>query len=167
MIPSRFQFYCQHVLPLVYDESLSYYEVLCKLGEYIKDLTKDISSMEELVVALQSDYNELNAAFGNFQSETNLKFTSIKDQLEADYNDLQDQINALKSGLTPGQSAFMTQWLQQNLASFIPSIVKYVVFGLDNQGYFVAYIPPSWDFIEFGTVEETNSPLFGHLTLNW
>lgn len=29
----EFRFWCQKVLPLVYDDSLSYYEVLCKLGD--------------------------------------------------------------------------------------------------------------------------------------
>ena len=33
-IPSKvdgFRFWCQKVLPLVYDDSLSYYEILCKV----------------------------------------------------------------------------------------------------------------------------------------
>ena len=32
---SNFRFWCQKVLPLVYDDSLSYYEVLCKIVKYI------------------------------------------------------------------------------------------------------------------------------------
>ena len=34
----RFRFWCQKVLPLVYDNSLSYYELLCKVVKYINDL---------------------------------------------------------------------------------------------------------------------------------
>lgn len=30
--------WCYKVLPLVYDESLSYYEILCKVVKYINDL---------------------------------------------------------------------------------------------------------------------------------
>lgn len=33
-----FRFWCYKVLPLVYDDSLSYYEVLCKVVKYINDL---------------------------------------------------------------------------------------------------------------------------------
>lgn len=33
-----FRFWCQKVLPLVYDDSLSYYEVLCKVVDYINNL---------------------------------------------------------------------------------------------------------------------------------
>lgn len=34
----HFSFWCQSVLPLVYDDSLSYYEVLCKVVTYINNL---------------------------------------------------------------------------------------------------------------------------------
>lgn len=34
----HFRFWCYKVLPLVYDNSLSYYEVLCKVVKYINDL---------------------------------------------------------------------------------------------------------------------------------
>ena len=33
----NFRGWCQKVLPLVYDDSLSYYELLCKMIKYIKD----------------------------------------------------------------------------------------------------------------------------------
>ena len=41
-----FKFWCMKVLPLVYDDSLSYYEVLCKVVKYINDL---IASDKEIV----------------------------------------------------------------------------------------------------------------------
>lgn len=33
-----FKMWCYKVLPLVYDESLSYYEILCKVVNYINNL---------------------------------------------------------------------------------------------------------------------------------
>lgn len=49
---SEFKYWCQKVLPLVYDESLSYYEVLCKVVNYINsqihDDTQIINNIEEL-----------------------------------------------------------------------------------------------------------------------
>ena len=48
----HFKFWCQKVLPLVYDDSLSYYEVLCKVVDYINKLIDDeksiIAEIEEL-----------------------------------------------------------------------------------------------------------------------
>lgn len=48
----HFKFWCQKVLPLVYDDSLSYYEVLCKVVDYINKMIDDektiIAQIDEL-----------------------------------------------------------------------------------------------------------------------
>ena len=41
----HFNFWCQKILPLVYDDSLSYYEVLCKVVDYINKLIDDENSV--------------------------------------------------------------------------------------------------------------------------
>lgn len=57
----HFRFWCQKVLPLVYDESLSYYEVLCKVVKYINEL---IDSDKEIV----SDINDLRTELTEVQN---------------------------------------------------------------------------------------------------
>lgn len=52
---STFKFWCQKVLPLVYDESLSYYEVLCKVVDYINNIIDNQSEFATELAALQSD----------------------------------------------------------------------------------------------------------------
>lgn len=52
-----FKFWCQKVLPLVYDNSLSYYEVLCKVVKYINDL---IASDKEIIDNIDELREELN-----------------------------------------------------------------------------------------------------------
>ena len=53
----HFRFWCQSVLPLVYDDSLSYYEVLCKVVDYINkliDTDKEIfENLDELKAELK------------------------------------------------------------------------------------------------------------------
>lgn len=49
MIASIVHPYCQKVLPLVYDDSLSYYEVLCKLRVKINECIDVINSYEETI----------------------------------------------------------------------------------------------------------------------
>jgi hypothetical protein len=39
----------QKALPLVYDDSLSYYELLCKVVDYINNLTSDVNNMVNVV----------------------------------------------------------------------------------------------------------------------
>lgn len=64
-----FQFYCQHVLPLVYDQSLSYYEVLCKLQYKLNEVIES--------------QNNLNDSFQNLLNWVNTQLESYaKEQLE-------------------------------------------------------------------------------------
>lgn len=49
-----FKFWCQHVLPLVYDDSLSYYELLCKVVNYINQLLGDVSTLSTAFTQLKS-----------------------------------------------------------------------------------------------------------------
>ena len=44
---NRLAFWCQKVLPLVYDESLSYYELLCKVVKHLNDNTDAINVLIE------------------------------------------------------------------------------------------------------------------------
>ena len=44
-----FRFWCQKVIPMVYDNSLSYYEVLCKVVDYLNKVIADISEIPEYI----------------------------------------------------------------------------------------------------------------------
>lgn len=54
-----FRFWCQKVLPLVYDDSLSYYELLCKLVKYLNDALATLETMATDLTNLQALYVEL------------------------------------------------------------------------------------------------------------
>ena len=141
-----FTFWCQKVLPLVYDNSLSYYEVLCKVVEYLNQVIKQVDSNTTQIQINQKDINQLQAEMAIVQSELekvkNGKYVSL-------------YINALAS------------WIDNNLQELVGRVVKYVFFGLTDDGYFCAYIPDSWKFINFDTIIDTTSPLYGHLLLQW
>ena len=123
-----FRFWCQKVLPLVYDNSLSYYEVLCKVTDYL---------------------NKIIEGFDIQQSEI--------DQMLGDIEAIKIEL----SKIVNGDYEFIEQ--------IISKAIKTVFFGLTNSGYFVAYIPESWDDITFlttgyDTVVES-MPEYGHLVL--
>ena len=44
-----FKFWCQKVIPLVYDESLSYYETLCKIVRYLNAVIHDVNQIPEYI----------------------------------------------------------------------------------------------------------------------
>ena len=39
----KIKFWCQKILPLVYDDSLSYYELLCKIVNAINEIIESIN----------------------------------------------------------------------------------------------------------------------------
>ena len=50
-----FRMWCQKVLPLVYDDSLSYYETLCKVVDYLNNVIDATSGVIEDVEGLKKD----------------------------------------------------------------------------------------------------------------
>lgn len=50
----RLRFWCQKVLPLVYDESLSYYELLCKILKHLSETQEDVSALEQWLADLDA-----------------------------------------------------------------------------------------------------------------
>ena len=79
-IPTKvdsFRFWCQKVLPLVYDDSLSYYELLCKVVDYLNNTISDVN-------ILGTDVDNLNKAFIQLQDYVNNYFSSL---------DVQEEIN--------------------------------------------------------------------------
>lgn len=125
----HFRFWCQKVLPLVYDDSLSYYEVLCKVAKYINDLIDSDKEIVKDVEALQSEMRIVNEWIANFDDNAR----QIMEEIIENY------------------------------------IVTMVFFGLTDDGYFVAYIPESWEDITFYTTELDIflpiEPEYGHLVL--
>ena len=62
-------FWCQKVLPLVYDESLSYYEVLCKVRDKLNELIKQDEVFGEALRQLEKELAEVNQWIANFDTK--------------------------------------------------------------------------------------------------
>ena len=66
--------------------------------------------------------------------------------------ELRDLLDALASGTVPEEVATaITKWLSINAKDIVGAMIKTVWFGLTMSGYFVAYIPDSWNDIIFKT----------------
>ena len=70
-----FRYWCQKVLPLVYDDSLSYYELLGKVVNYLNVTMQDVET-------LHGDVTALNEAYTNLQNYVNNYFSSLDVQQE-------------------------------------------------------------------------------------
>jgi len=53
MYDRPFRWWVQSVMPLVFDDSLSYYEVLAKLTKYIEGLTGDVEQIEKIIGTIE------------------------------------------------------------------------------------------------------------------
>ena len=56
---NKFRFWCQKVLPLVYDDSISYYEVLGKMVVYLNQVIDNVNADTENVLTLKEAFVEL------------------------------------------------------------------------------------------------------------
>ena len=65
---NHFRFWCQKVLPLVYDDSLSYYEVLCKVVNYINNLIDTNNQIIEYVDELKAELKVVQDWIDNFDT---------------------------------------------------------------------------------------------------
>lgn len=65
----HFNFWCQKVLPLVYDESLSYYEVLCKVVDYLNKMLDDVKGVTEEYDELRKELAEIQKWIDSFSTE--------------------------------------------------------------------------------------------------
>ena len=54
----NFWFWCQKVLPLVYDDSISYYEVLCKISEYLNQVIDNVNALPDIIDEAVKEYIE-------------------------------------------------------------------------------------------------------------
>ena len=61
-----FRFWCQKVLPLVYEDSLSYYELLCKVVNCLKDVIANIDGLKVDIDNLLNAFNELQGYVNNY-----------------------------------------------------------------------------------------------------
>lgn len=78
-----FRYWCQKVLPLVYDDSLSYYELLCKVVDYLNKTMEDVDTLHGDVTNLHQAYVELQGYVNNYfnnldvQNEINNKLDEM------------------------------------------------------------------------------------------
>lgn len=103
-----FRYWCQKVLPLVYDDSLSYYELLCKVVDYLNKTMEDVET-------LHGDVTNLHTAYVELQGYVNNYFASLDVQQEI--NNKLNQM-AISGELTNLLEPFFTN-LQNNISDLI------------------------------------------------
>lgn len=135
-----FRFWCQRVLPAVYDSSLSYYELLCKVADYLNVTMKNVNALNGNSQKMQQEIEELNKLFKEFTD----------------------------SGFDSYFAARMEKWIRENGERIIKEMLGIgVFFGLTSDGYFCAYAPATWADIQFDTGAIYGTEGYGRLILRY
>ena len=142
-----FRYWCQKILPAVYDDSLSYYELLNKVVQYLNDV---IAKYNEMVDAVNTNTEDIAL-------------------LKEAVSDLEEELEKVKNGdYVSLYLESIVKWIDANLQCLVQRIVKFVCFGLTQDGYFCAYIPQTWKFLQFDTgMNFADKQTYGHLIIEW
>ena len=133
----RLQYWCQLVLPAVYDDSLSYYELLAKVVDKLNSVIDNANVMSDAIKDNAEAIKELQELFQKFQ----------------------------ESGFDDYYRAQIEQWVKDNMENIIRDSIKMVFFGLTDDGYFCAYIPDSWSDLTFDTGMNYGTYTYGRLII--
>lgn len=120
-----------------------------------------------------TDFHELNLdwVLKNVKRIADENGVIMKDleELKQEYDKLDQFYDDIMTGDFPESfKVALANWLEENAVEILGQFVRFVFFGLTQDGHFVAYIPESWSDITFGTTGYDDFPEgvdFGHLTL--
>ena len=132
MIP----FWCHKILPLVYDDSLSYYETLCKFIQKLNEVSEAVNGQNENIAKFEKDMQEafdnfedtqeakykaykeqIDAAIAEFESTVNGNFETFTQTMTAAFNSFKAEIEATNAQMSANYTAF-TQQVNQTLATW-------------------------------------------------
>lgn len=124
----------------------------------IPKLYWNVKSQEQRILNLFDLLNKLVCYADNMGLQIDVNAQDIKD--------LQDAMQDLKDGgLLDYYENQIYQWIQDNMDALISASIKFVYFGLTEDGYFCAYIPKSWSELTFDTGAIYGRSDYGRLIL--
>lgn len=148
----------------------------CNVGDFVKfaprwwaftDYTPvipkfywDVYSQEERIKAI-CEYLWKTICFSENTADNYQAVLDALDKLQAEFEKFQE------SGFNDYYETQVREWVSENLDYVFTQVAKQVYFGLNLEGYFVAYVPQSWDDIVFDTGHVYAEDTYGRLILRW
>lgn len=114
-----FRFWCQKIVPLVYDDALSYYEVLCKVTAKLNEVIESYNNIElnleeqlnQLAGDLQAQMAQYDQKLANLQQNVNNQIdalgTYVDNEIANNKEWVVNQIQQFESTLNPMISAMI------------------------------------------------------------
>lgn len=131
---SKFRYWCNKVLPTIYDDSLSYYEVLCKCVDILNNVIEDVEylgdeyqPLVQKITELTNAYNRLNHTVNTSLVELNRRCTQLEDDLVEQKDALLTVIYTVRDGLQNQMNDLNTGY--QSLYSWLTSLSAMIQAG--------------------------------------
>ena len=135
-----FRFWCQKILPAVYDDSLSYYELLCKIVQKLNEMIEVDNEQSEAIKIIVKEIEELQSLFKKF----------------------------IESGFDDYYKEQVEKWIDNHLNLIYDYTIAQIFFRLDDSGYLIVHIPDGWKQIEFSTpLNYSDQTSYGRLCLTY
>ena len=122
-----------------------------------------------------TDFHELNLSWVIQKTKETIDRIKNIEEWKEEYQEVVDNLeefyaNLIQGNYPPEFIEHLERWIGAFGVEIIAQKIKSVFFYLDQNGYFMAYIPESWDEITFGTSGLDTFPAgvdYGHLTLTY
>lgn len=120
----------------------------------------DVESQEQRIHTICKQLHKLVCYADMLGEKINLNREDI-DELEKLFEQFKE------SGFDDYYAEQVEKWIDEHLEFIYDHTIKQIYFGLTDDGYFVAYIPESWDDITFDTIMNYSDANYGSLTLSY
>lgn len=120
----------------------------------------DVRTEEERYARLCHELGKV-IAYADAMGADVKELTALYDELRAEFDKFKE------SGFEDYYAQQIAAWVEKNMPTIIEQAIKFVFFGLTDDGYFCAYIPKSWTGIQFDTIMDYTSENYGSLVLKY
>lgn len=118
--PTKFRFWCQKVLPAVYDDSLSYYETICKIADSLDKCIDYLDYLDKEVIT----WDELNPKLDNLQGQIDVVNATLRDY-KNHLDNLDGEIARLDTRITE-ELQTMREWVLNQIELHLASLEMYL-----------------------------------------
>lgn len=124
------RFWCQKVLPAVYDQSLSYYEALCRMGALLNKMVEQLEDMQDNIDALHKAFLKLqawvNAEIERFETDMENRFAEFKQEIYDLFQQYKEEADTYIKNQLEKYKTETTNWLSQKFEDFKTQANNYI-----------------------------------------
>ena len=124
------RFWCQKVLPAVYDQSLSYYEALCKMGAFLNKMLEELEKMQDNIDALHEAFvnlqNWVNQEIERFETDMENRFNEFKQEIYDLFEQYKEEADTYINQQLNQYKQETTEWLSQKFEEYKTEANQYI-----------------------------------------